>query len=283
VEQLAIGAEEFKKRCPDISYWTQDPEKIKRCYFAYNAGTVAAARLDPEESAYVMNNYDAAHANMVYTDVELGTVQVTSLGAWPTHLAFQSLVVSQMDLAERPIPLSLSQLSTTVYDWTIYGMTKITSVTLGESYQMEFPDEADRVKDDCLAEPHILGRLSLRPNLNPVTDSPLLTQDIHGCSYSLPGMDITSENSTAVLQTPMPGTVTTFTDQWQNSTIRIENDEWIVWLLHPRSYLVKEGDVERGQAVGVMGSVGFSTGPHVHYTIYDKVNETFVDPRLFLP
>ena len=134
-----------------------------------------------------------------------------------------------------------------------------------------------------MAKPHLIGRPSLRPTFNPVTDSPVLTQDIHGCSYGLPGLDISSENATAVLQAPMPGEVTTYTDQWHNSTIRIENDEWIVWLLHPRSYLVEEGTVKRGESVGVMGSVGYSTGPHVHYTIYDKINQTFVDPRLFLP
>ena len=298
IEQLRIGSVEYKKRCPDITYWTQDPETIKRCYFAYNAGITAASRFDPDQSAYVMNNFDEAHTNMIYSDVELGTVTVTALGAWPAHLAIQSLIMSQQNDGERPSslwcdlfklnpctipPSSLTQSSTRVYDWIIHNVTEFTTTTLGASVAMEFPEERELDKADCLAAPHILGRLALRPNLNPVTDAPILTQDVHGCSYSLPGLDITSDNQTAVLQAPMPGTVTTFTDQWQNSTIRIENDEWIIWLLHPRSYLVKEGNVERGQAVGIMGSVGFSTGPHVHYTVYDKISETFVDPRLFLP
>lgn len=283
VEQLMIGAAEFKERCPEVTYWTQNADMIKRCYFAYNAGAGTAARLDPNESAYVMNNYDEAHMNMVYSDVELGTVQVTALGAWPTHLAVQSLVVSQWDLEERPNIFSLADISTRVYDWSVHRITEFTTTSLGVAVDMEFPGERMLETGDCLATPHIFGRLALRPNINPVTESPLLSQDIHGCNYNLPGLDITSNNATAVLQAPMPGTVTTFTDQWQNSTIRIENQEWIVWLLHPRSYLMKEGEVERGQPVGIMGSVGFSTGPHVHYTVYDKVNETFVDPRLFLP
>jgi hypothetical protein len=193
------------------------------------------------------------------------------------------LIVSRWDAADRPFPASLTDVSTRVFDWAVHGLTEFTTTTLGSSIAMEFPEEREDNKADCLATPHIFGRLALRPNLNPVTGVPLLTQDVHGCSYSLPGLDITSENHTAVLQAPMPGVVTTFTDQWQNSTIRIENNEWIIWLLHPRSYLIEQGEVERGQAVGIMGSVGFSTGPHVHYTIYDKVNETFVDPRLFLP
>ena len=81
----------------------------------------------------------------------------------------------------------------------------------------------------------------------------------------------------------MPGRVTTYTDQWYNTTIRIENEEWIVLLLHPRSYLVTAGDVERGQALGVMGAVGIATGPHVHYVVYDKRQQAFSDPALFIP
>jgi hypothetical protein len=282
-EQLAIAAVEFKVRCPEITYFTQDPELIKRCYFAYNAGTGAANRLSADESAYVMNNYNENYANMVYSDIELGTVQVTALGAWPTHLAFQSLIVGQLDVADRPLSLSILNISTQVYDLGTQVWHEWLGETVGTSEIMALPN--GRILDSaaCLGEPHKLGRFSLRPRLNPVSESPILTQDLHGCSYSLPGLDISSNNRSAVLQAPMPGEVTTYTDQWYNSTIRIENDEWIVWLLHPRSYFVEEGTVSRGQAVGVMGAVGYATGPHVHYTIYDKVNEVFVDPAAFLP
>ncbi|MEZ4593740.1 MAG: M23 family metallopeptidase [Chloroflexota bacterium] len=282
-EQLAIAATEFKIRCPEITYLTQDPETIKRCYFAYNAGSGAASRLDANKSAYVMNNYDENYTNMVYSDVELGTVAVTSLGAWPAHLAFQSLIVGQMDVAERPLSLSILNISTQIYDLGNQAWHEFSGVSIYSSDMMAIPNSRATNDTSCLGEPHKLGRYSLRPRLNPVSESPTLTQDVHGCSYSLPGIDISSSNRSAILQAPMPGEVTTYTDQWYNSTIRIENDEWIVWLLHPRSYFIEEGTVARGQAVGVMGAVGYATGPHVHYTIYDKVNETFVDPLTFLP
>ena len=284
-EQLIIAAQEFKKRCPEITYYTQNPEVIKRCYFAYNAGSGAAARLDPDQSAYVMNNFDEAHTNMVYSDVELGTVVVKQLGAWPTHLAMQSLVVSQIDVAgeERPLSLAIVDVSTRVYDWLSTVTTDLSSAVWGPDQDMPFPTTRSLDQENCIGKAHALGNIALRPRLNPVTISPILTQDVHGCSYSFPGIDISSDDSTAVLQAPMPSDVSTFTDQWYNTTIRIENDEWIVWLLHPRSYLVESGPVKRGQAVGVMGAVGYATGPHVHYTIFDKVNETFVDPQQFLP
>lgn len=282
-EQLAIAAVAFKERCPEITYLTHDPDTIKRCYFAYNAGAGAAARLDANESAYVMNNYDKNYANMIYSDVELGTVAVTSLGAWPTHLAFQSLIITQMDMEDQPLSLSILNLSTQIYDLGSQAWREFAGTSTGNPEMMSLPNGRLTNSASCLDEPHKLGRYSLRPRLNPISESPILTQDIHGCSYSLPGLDISSSNRTAVLQAPMPGNVTTYTDQWYNSTIRIENDEWIIWLLHPRSYFIEEGPVTRGQAVGVMGAIGYATGPHVHYTIYDKVNETFVDPIDFLP
>ncbi|MCP4423551.1 MAG: M23 family metallopeptidase [Chloroflexi bacterium] len=283
-EQLAIAAVEFKKRCPEVTYFTQSPDTLKRCYFAYNAGTGAASRLNADNSAYVMNGYDAAHTNMVYSDVELGTVQVTSLGAWPAHLAMQSLILSQQDKEKRPFAITLFDISTRAYDWVNHSIASLSDESFTNSTHMPFPEQRSLNDVDCLDEPHIWGRPSLRPKLNPVADAPILTQDTHGCSYSLPGIDISSaENRSSILQAPIPGELTTYTDRWYNSAIRIENKEWIVWLLHPRSYLVKEGTVKRGQAVGVMGAVGIATGPHVHYTIFDKVNETFVDSRHFLP
>ncbi len=281
-EQLTIAAVEFKARCPEITYFTQDPETIKRCYFAYNAGSGAAARLNADESAYVMNDYDENYADMVYSDVELGTVQVTSLGAWPAHLAFQSLIVAQLDAAERPLSLSILNISTQIYDLGSQAIAELFGNSFGDDSVMALPNGRTADTITCLSKAHPLGRFSLRPRLNPVSESPILTQDTHGCEYSLPGLDISSSNRSTILQAPMSGQVTTYTDQWYNSTIRIENDEWIVWLLHSRSYFVEEGKVTRGQAVGVMGAVGYATGPHVHYTIYDKVYETFVDPAEFL-
>ncbi len=283
--QLTIAANEYKKRCPDITYFSQDPESIKSCYFAYNAGMGAAKRLDANNSAYVMNRYDEAHQNMVYSDVELGTVVLTQMGAWPAHLAMQGLITSKADgMGKRPLSITLLDINTRAYDWLAYEFDNLFGNTFtGDGEPITFPLQRDLTGQDCIGTAHLIGRPSLRPTLNPVSESPILTQDIHGCSYSLPGLDISSSNGSAVLQSSIPGQVTTYTDQWHNSTVRIENDEWIVWYLHPRSYLIKEGSVKRGEAVAVMGAIGNATGSHVHYTIYDKINDTFVDPRNFVP
>jgi murein DD-endopeptidase MepM/ murein hydrolase activator NlpD len=51
---------------------------------------------------------------------------------------------------------------------------------------------------------------------------------------------------------------------------------------HMEGYLVKVGDkVVQGQTIGLMGSTGNSTGPHVHFEV--RLNNTPVDPKPYLP
>ncbi len=281
--QLALGAIEFKKRCPEINYYSQSPHTLKKCYLAYNAGSAAAARLDPNDSAYVMNGYNDNYQNMVYQDVELGTVTVKTLGAYPAHLAIQSLVISQIDQENKGVRWTLLDASARLADWAGFRLEKwLTQIELSGGV-LDIPKNRLLLGGDCLAQPHANGTERLKPDLSPIKETPILTQDIHGCNYGMPGIDISSENRSTLLYAPMDGEITTYTDQWYNSAIRIENEEWIVWMLHPRSYLVESGEVKKGTAVGVMGAVGIATGPHVHYAIYSKIENNFVDPGGMLP
>ncbi len=51
---------------------------------------------------------------------------------------------------------------------------------------------------------------------------------------------------------------------------------------HMSSRAVKEGDVvTQGQVIGVTGSTGISSGPHLHYEIVE--NNQRVDPKKYLP
>ncbi len=51
---------------------------------------------------------------------------------------------------------------------------------------------------------------------------------------------------------------------------------------HMSAFRSSEGDrVEAGDIVGLVGSTGFSTGPHLHFET--RVNGVPKDPQLFLP
>ncbi len=276
-EQLWLGAAEFKLGCPEVTYHTADPAVLKRCYLVYDAGVHAADVLDPDRSAFVMNGYDEAHQGMIYQDIELEMVDSRNLGAWPTHLAMQSLIIGNWD--ESVIRRPLFWFDKLVLDWRdrLAAWDATRDRGLGDGEWRE-----PRV-DDCLVKPHPRGKLGLKPNRQPVVGDVLVTQDLHGCHFGLPGLDLSSPDGIVLLQAPMSGDLVTYPDQWGNFTIRIENEEWVVWLLHPRSSLITEGEVKAGDLVGVIGSVDSLIEPKIHYTIYDKVAGGFVDPGHFIP
>ena len=50
---------------------------------------------------------------------------------------------------------------------------------------------------------------------------------------------------------------------------------------HMTNYIVSEGDyVERGQTIGYVGTTGYSTGNHLHFTIY--YNGGTVNPMSYI-
>jgi murein DD-endopeptidase MepM/ murein hydrolase activator NlpD len=93
------------------------------------------------------------------------------------------------------------------------------------------------------------------------------------------GLDIRANTGTTVMAA-------------MDGTVSVTNENWVygkyVILSHPNGYKtlyahlsaisVKQGDkVSQGRKIGESGNTGYSTGPHLHFGIYDK-NNKLIDP-----
>lgn len=274
VRQLRLGARIFKEHCPEVHYETTDPELLKRCYLYYNAGR--GTRLTPDSSGYVMNGYDAAHQNMYHVSERGEVVRLQSLGAWPAHLTMQTQLahttpVGGLSLLRAPglvLQEFFDRLRTT-------GMTTPRAIAELASA----PRCREPLVEGCFVSPHEGGTPLLRPVAGPLL-SPVRRASEPVCG-SLPGIEL-EPSAASIIVAPTSGQLVPYADQWGYLAVRIENQEWIIWLAGLRSYTVSSGLVEAGQPIGAIGGPEDPTSI-LHYTIFDKVNNGFVDPVAFLP
>ena len=271
--QLELGTRIFKDYCPQVTYTTTDPEVLKRCYLTYNAGP--HSRSDPNRSAYVMNGYDAAHQNMVHTDVEGRAYRLQVLGAWPVHLAIQAQL-SHSDVL--PAPLALLAPAMLMQEgldrlWSYQETTRLSIAPAPTLERCRTPQV-----NECFGAPSVEGRADLRPSRSPLQQPPLAGSLVCGL---LPGVELLPAEP-ALVVAPLDGVLMRYADQSGKLAVLIENDEWSVWLLGLRSYIAAPGPVTAGTIVGAVSGAG-SDWPAVHYTVYDKRQAAFVDPLGFLP
>jgi hypothetical protein len=274
VRQLRLGARIFKEHCPEVHYETADPELLKRCYLYYNAGR--GSRLDPDRSGYVMNGYDVAHQNMYHVSEQGEVVRLQALGAWPVHLTIQT------QLAQTSPARSLSLLrAPNMVLQEIFDRLRTTGMPTGHRTAdlASAPRCREPLVEGCFSPPHEGSTPLLRPVAGPLL-SPVHRASRPVCG-SLPGVQL-EPSAASVVVAPMPGQLAPYADRWGHLAVRIENQEWIVWLAGLRSYTVSPGPVEVGQPIGAIGGPG-STPSIVHYAVFDKVNNDFVDPVAFLP
>jgi murein DD-endopeptidase MepM/ murein hydrolase activator NlpD len=105
-----------------------------------------------------------------------------------------------------------------------------------------------------------------------------------GRSYEFhAGMDIDGERGDSVMA-PANGTI--IKAGWQGgygNMIEIEHGNGLTTRYgHLSKVEVQVGDpVTRGQLIGLVGSTGRSTGPHLHYEL--RLNDKSINPRLLLP
>lgn len=105
-----------------------------------------------------------------------------------------------------------------------------------------------------------------------------------GRSYEFhAGMDIDGERGDTVVA---PGNGVIIKAGWQGgygNMIEVDHGNGLTTRYgHLSKIEVEVGDlVQRGQLIGLIGSTGRSTGPHLHYEL--RLNDKSINPRLFLP
>jgi len=110
-----------------------------------------------------------------------------------------------------------------------------------------------------------------------------ITQGLHGDSYGHLAIDLGAGEGSPILS-PIHGAVTTlYHDEWGNPTLTLENEVYLVTLLHG-DYTVSVGQaVALGEPVGYESNLGYTTdmagnpcweqvgcGYHTHLNVYDK-------------
>ena len=103
------------------------------------------------------------------------------------------------------------------------------------------------------------------------------------------GIDIANNQGT-IIKAPADGKVyyAGYESQWNGNTIRI-NHGFINGIkvesvyIHLQGFNIKSGDtVKQGQIIGFMGSTGNSTGPHLHFSIYENKRGNDVNPFKYI-
>lgn len=96
------------------------------------------------------------------------------------------------------------------------------------------------------------------------------------------GVDLGASSGTPIYAS-RSGTVTTavYSGSWGNYVQIDHGDGFSSLYAHMTKFVVSNGQkVKQGQVIGYVGSTGQSTGPHLHFTIYN--NGTAVDPKKYV-
>ena len=105
---------------------------------------------------------------------------------------------------------------------------------------------------------------------------------LFGVTRGHPGLDINGSTGDPI-RAPADGVVVAagWIDGYGNCTIIDHGNALGTLYGHQSVLLVKEGDkVKRGQVIGLVGSTGYSTGPHLHWEV--RVRGNVVDPLPFI-
>ncbi len=122
-----------------------------------------------------------------------------------------------------------------------------------------------------------------------------VTQGLHGYDYGHMAIDISAGKGAPILS-PINGWVANlYVDEWGNPSLVLENDRYLVEMLHG-IYTVKTGDpVTLGQSIGLESNQGNTAdmwgyscrgrdcGYHTHINVFDKTLGANVNPLDLFP
>ena len=103
------------------------------------------------------------------------------------------------------------------------------------------------------------------------------------------GLDIAAPTGTVVVA-PADGVVTLsgYENNLNGNTVRLDHGDIagirvLSVYIHLQVCTVKKGQsVKMGEVIGRVGSTGSSTGPHLHFSVYEDVRGNDVDPFKYI-
>lgn len=93
------------------------------------------------------------------------------------------------------------------------------------------------------------------------------------------GLDVANKKDTKIISATDGEVINSvLNNKYYGNYIEIETEGVIFKYAHMNELKVKKGDkIKQGELIGLMGSTGMSTGPHLHFEI--KINSRTIDPQ----
>jgi murein DD-endopeptidase MepM/ murein hydrolase activator NlpD len=140
-------------------------------------------------------------------------------------------------------------------------------------------------KQKVLEQQHLLRITpTLWPTSTQVVTSPFgyRKDPLNGRPSFHSGIDIGAHENDPVYATADGTVISAGSDSAHGNNVIISHGQGLkTWYMHLNKILVSEGDsVQKGQKIGLVGSTGRSTGPHLHYEVIK--NGQSVDPKPYL-
>ena len=165
-----------------------------------------------------------------------------------------------------------------------------------EDLLRQIDEEEEQIQKDILKKTEELAKqmqweATVGGYIWPVTTSRRITSNYGGRDTGIPGASTNHKGvdiggvfyDSKVLATKAGVVITSaYVSSYGNYVVISHGKGNTTLYAHMSSRSVKEGDtVKQGQVIGVTGSTGISSGPHLHYEIVE--NGKRVDPKQYLP